>query len=150
MVDIPTENLWQWWCELIRREIELEHQYKPLIEQRDLVHGKRLALENLMSQGRLPAYHQELASELEKLSKEDQMPSTERKPPDVAYDVLLRRGVPMHYRAILEEINKQGVVIGGRDPGTTLIAYLGRDKRFAKARDTGRGFWKLGDQGHAA
>jgi hypothetical protein len=50
----------------------------------------------------------------------------------------------MHYREILEGVNKEGVVIGGHDPGTTLIAYLGRDKRFAKAREAGRGYWRMG------
>ena len=49
----------------------------------------------------------------------------------------------MHYREILEEVTKEGTVIGGHDPGTTLIAYLGRDKRFAKAREVGRGYWGL-------
>ena len=67
----------------------------------------------------------------------------ERKPPDVACDVLSRKRVPMHYREILEDVTKEGIVIGGRDPGTTLIAYLGRDKRFTKAREAGRGFWGL-------
>lgn len=72
------------------------------------------------------------------------MPSIERKPPDVAYDVLSREGKPMHYRMILDEIRTEGsVVIGGRDPGTTLVAYLGRDKRFTKAREVGRGYWGL-------
>ena len=49
----------------------------------------------------------------------------------------------MHYRDILEGTINEGLSIGGRDPGSTLIAYLGRDKRFAKAREVGRGFWKL-------
>ena len=71
------------------------------------------------------------------------MPSAERKPPDMAHDVLSRKGVPMHYREILEAVNKEGIVVGGHDPGTTLIAYLGRDKRFSKAREAGRGYWQL-------
>jgi hypothetical protein len=142
MADIPVNELWQWWQELAKRELELEGQYKPLIDEHAAVHGKRMALENLMVQGRLEI-NQEIASKWEELRKGKQMPSTERKPSDVAYDVLSRKGVPMHYRAILEEVNKEGVVIGGRDPGTTLIAYLGRDKRFLKARELGRGYWKL-------
>jgi len=61
------------------------------------------------------------------------MPYIERKPPDVACDVLSRKGVPMYYKELLEEVNKEGVVIGGHDPGTTLIAYLGRDKWFTSS-----------------
>jgi len=143
MAEIELDKLWQWWWELAKRELELERQFKPLIDEHTAVHGKRMALENLMAQGRLPAMNQEIASKWEALRKGEQMPFAERKAPDVAFDVLSRKGVPMHYRAILEEINKEGAVIGGRDPGTTLIAYLGRDKRFLKAREKGRGYWKL-------
>lgn len=126
----------------MKRELEIERMYRPLIEEHGIVHGKRMALENLMSQGQ-PGITQEIASKWEEIRKRKEMPSVERKPSDVAYDVLSRKGVPMHYRAILEEVNKEGVVIGGRDPGTTLIAYLSRDKRFMKAREQGRGYWGL-------
>ena len=143
MAEIPFDNLWQWWRELANRELELEAKYKPLVDEHAAVHGKRMALENLMAQGRMPTISQQLSSEWEALRKGAQMPYIERKAPDVAHDVLSRRGVPMHYRKILEEVSKEGVVIGGHDPGTTLIAYLGRDKRFAKAREAGRGYWGL-------
>lgn len=146
MAEVSIDKLWQWWRELAKRELELEQQYKPLIDEHAAVHGKRMALENLMAQGRLPTMNQEISSEWEALRKVQQMPATERKPPNIAYDVLSRKGVPMHYREILQEMNKEGVVIGGHDPGTTLIAYLGRDKRFLKAREKGRGYWKLKGQ----
>jgi hypothetical protein len=143
MAGIPLDDLWKWWSELAKRELELERQFKPLIDEHQAVHGKRMALENLMAQGSTPAINQEIASKMEALRKGEQMPSTERKPPNVAFDVLSRTGIPMHYRALLEEIKREGVVIGGHDPGTTLIAYLGRDERFIKAREQGRGYWKL-------
>lgn len=143
MSEISIDELWQWWRELATRELELERQYEPLLHEHAMVHGKRMALENLIAQGQLPTISQEIASKWEALRKEEQMPSMERKPPDVAYDVLSRKGVPMHYREILEEVRKSGVVIGGHDPGTTLIAYLGRDKRFSKATEVGRGYWGL-------
>jgi hypothetical protein len=143
MAEISLLKLRQWWRELATRELELERQYKPLVDEHAAVHGKRMALENLMTQGRLPTISQEILSEWEALRKGAQMSSTERKPPDVACDVLSRKGVPTHYRELLEEVSKEGVVIGGRDPGTTLIAYLGRDKRFVKATEVGRGYWGL-------
>jgi hypothetical protein len=143
MGEIPIEKLWQWWRELANRELELETEYKPLVDEHAAVHGKRMALENLMAQGRAPTISQQISTEWEALRKGAQMPSTERKPPDVACDVLSRKGVSMHYRELLEEIRKEGVVIGGHDPGTTLIAYLGRDKRFVKATEVGRGYWGL-------
>jgi len=143
MAEISLDKLWAWWRELAKREVELEHQYTPLMEDHRAVHGKRMALENLMAQGRANTVSQQIASEWEAIREREQMPTTKRKPSDVAFDVLSRKGSPMHYRKILEEVNKEGVVIGGRDPGTTMIAYLGRDKRFLKAREEGRGYWKL-------
>ena len=143
MREISSDELWEWWRDLAKRELKLERKYKPLLDEHAAVHGKRMALENLISQGQLPTISQEIASAWEALRKEEQMPSAERKPPEVAYDVLSRKGVPIHYRELLEEVNKGGVVIGGHDPGTTLIAYLGRDRRFVKAREVGRGYWGL-------
>lgn len=143
MADIALKKLWEWWRELAGRELELERQFKPLIDEHAAIHGKRMALENLMAQGQAPTISREISAEWEALRTGAQMPSTERKPPDVAFDVLSRRGAPMHYRELLEETKKDGAVIGGRDPGTTLVAYLGRDKRFSKAHEVGRGYWQL-------
>ena len=143
MSDIPIERLWQWWRELANRELELEAEYKPLVDEHAAVHGKRMALENLIAQGQASTISQQFSAEWEALRKGAQMPSMERKPPDAAHDVLSRKGVPMHYREILKEVSEEGVAIGGHDPGTTLIAYLGRDKRFSKAREAGRGYWRL-------
>lgn len=132
MAEIPLDKLRQWWRDLARRELELERQYKPLIDEHALVHGKRMALENLMAQGRLATINQEMASEWEALRKGEQMPSAERKPPDVAFDVLSRNGGPMHYRVILEEINKEGVVIGGHDPGQLSLHIWAEINGFKK------------------
>lgn len=146
MSDIPLDVLWEWWRELAKRELDLEHQYNPLVEEHGLVYSRRKALENLMTQmrpGEVSSIHQQITAEWESLRKGEQLPPSERKPSDVAFDVLSRLGNATHYRKILEEMNKEGTVIGGRDPGTTLIAYLGRDERFVKAPEVGRGYWKL-------
>lgn len=42
-----------------------------------------------------------------------------------AADVLREAGVPLHYRALAEEVQKQ-VPLAGTDPGATLIAHLHR------------------------
>jgi hypothetical protein len=144
MVQVTLDKLWNWWHELAKQELELERQYKPLIEKHEEIHRRRAALENLMAAcGNIQEINQQLTSEWEELRKSEQMPIIERKPVDAAFDILARDGRPMHYRDILAELSKAGVVVGGRDPGTTLIAYLGRDRRFTKARESGRGFWKL-------
>jgi hypothetical protein len=144
MVQVTLDKLWNWWHELAKQELELERQYKPLIERHEEVHRRRAALENLMAAcGNIQEINQELTSEWERLRKSERMPIIERKPVDAAFDILAREGRPMHYRDILAELSKAGIIVGGRDPGTTLIAYIGRDRRFTKARETGRGFWKL-------
>jgi len=103
-------------------------------------------LEGLMvACGKVQEVNEQIASEWEKLRESEQLPTVERKPVDAAYDILVRGSRPMHYRDILTELSKAGIVVGGRDPGTTLIAYLGRDKRFSKAREVRRGFWKLSE-----
>jgi hypothetical protein len=144
MVQVTLDKLWNWWHELAKQELELERQYRPLIERHEEIHRRRAALENLMAAcGNMQEINQKLTSEWEELRKSEQMPIIERKPVDAAFDILVQDGRPMHYRDILAELSKAGIVVGGRDPGTTLIAYLGRDRRFTKAREAGRGFWKL-------
>jgi hypothetical protein len=143
-VSVSLDKLWDWWRELAKEELNVEQQFKPLIAKHEELHRRRSALENLMAAcGKLEEVNRQITVELEELRKSEQLPAVERKPVDVAYDILTRSGKPMHYRDILTELNKAGIVIGGRDPGTTLIVYMGRDKRFTKARESGRGFWKL-------
>ena len=149
MPEISLEKLWDWWRELAKKELDIERQYKPLVAQLEELHRRRSALESLMSAcGELAQVNQQITAELDSLRKAEQLPPIQRKPVDAAYDILARIGKPLHYRELLDEINKLGIVVGGRDPGTTLIAYLGRDSRFTKAREVGRGFWKL--RGEAA
>ncbi len=69
MADIPFDRLWQWWRELAKRELGLERQFKPLIDEHAAVHSKRMALENLMAQGRLEV-NQQFAAKLDELRKE--------------------------------------------------------------------------------
>jgi len=148
MADISLDKLWEWWRQLASRELSLERQYKPLISEYEAVHRKRQALENLMAaQGEVGEGNQQISAEWEKLRRGEELPLIERRPPDVAYDTLVRTGSPMHYKSILAELSKEGVVIGGRDPGSTLIAYLGRDKRFVKAKQSGRGYYQLAEWG---
>lgn len=146
MALVPLDKLWNWWRELAKQELDFECQYKPLIEAHGEVHRRRQALESLMAAcGKAQEVNQQITSEWEKMRESEQLPIVERKPVNAAYDILVRGSRPMHYRDVLTELSKAGIVVGGRDPGTTLIAYLGRDKRFAKAREVGRGFWKLSE-----
>ena len=143
-VPVSLDRLWGWWRELAKQELDTEQQYKPLIAKHDELHRRRTALENLMAAcGKLEEINRQIAVEWEELRKSEKLPTVERRPVDVAYDILTRTGGPMHYRDILTELSKAGIVVGGRDPGTALIVYLGRDRRFTKARESGRGFWKL-------
>ena len=142
MAEVPLDRLWQWWRELAAHETSLERQYKPLLEEYGRIHNKRMTVEQLIAQSQEDAQPQLLA-EWGQLRAGEQLPVIERRPVDVAYEVLSRNGRPIHYKAILREITEAGTVIGGRDPGTTLIVYLGRDKRFTKSPEQGRGYYRL-------
>jgi hypothetical protein len=50
----------------------------------------------------------------------------------------------MHYGEILKTLKDRGYIVTGKDPRNTVLAYLSRHKkRFAKAPESGRGYYKL-------
>lgn len=148
MAEVSSDKLWDWWRDLARRQAELDRQWKPLLDESRAIELKRLALENLMVNltqdlDESNKLRQQFAQEQDKIRKGESLPAIERRPMDVAYDILMRTGKPMHYTEILSQLGTAGVIIGGQDPRSTLLAYLGRDKRFTKAKEVKRGFWKL-------
>lgn len=69
---------------------------------------------------------------------------------DMAIQVLReRKGDPMHYRELADELMKRGAVIGGQDPAGALVSRMTQDdnrrddadKRFI--RPTSKGFYAL-------
>ena len=143
MKRLPLDKLWEWWNDQVIDEIRLEKQYKPLIAEYEEVHRRRSQLEQLILTEEGPEANKKVSDALSRL-KAGIIPSTnERHPIDVAWEVLIEAAKPMHYSELLAEIKKRGISVGGRDPGSTLIAYLGRDKRFCKAPEIKRGVWKL-------
>jgi hypothetical protein len=144
MEDLPLDKLWEWWHELAKREVKLREHYEPLMNESNRIHEKRMQLERLIHlEGEEPEISRKIADAWNETQKGAQIVSAERKPPDVAYDILLQEGKPTHYSVLLERMRRQGVLVGGRDPGSTLIAYLSRDKRFTKAKQSGRGYYQL-------
>jgi hypothetical protein len=144
MGDLPLDKLWEWWTELTHRQVKLDRQWKPLADESGRLNQKRAQLENLirMEEGE-PEASQKLAQAWSQIQGGAELTVVERKPPDIAYEILIQEAKPLHYRQLLERIRERGVLIGGRDPGCTLIAYLGRDKRFIKAPQLGRGYYQL-------
>jgi len=144
MADLPLDKLWQWWTELAHREAKLYKQWRPLAEEHNRLHDKRQQLERLiqLEEGE-PEASRKIADGWRQIQEGAEITPIERKPPDVAYDILIQEAKPMHYRELLRRMQEQGVSVGGRDPGSTLIAYLGRDKRFIKAPQLGRGYYQL-------
>jgi len=148
MGDLPLDKLWQWWTELSQRAVKLHRQWKPLADEYERLERKRAQLEQLirLEEGE-PEGSRKVAEAWARIQEGGDIIPVERKPPDIAYDILLQETKPMHYRKLVERIKEQGIAVGGRDPGSTLIAYLGRDKRFAKAKEVGRGYYKLKEWG---
>jgi len=68
------------------------------------------------------------------------------KPADAAYLVLQSIGRPTHYKEIVSAMRERGFSVPGDDPNNNLLAHMSNDKeRFAKAKEAGRGFWKLAE-----
>jgi len=152
MAEVSLDKLWDWWRELAMRQVSLERQWKPLLAESQETDAQRHALENLMinlipnqNQDERNKLAQQFQLEQEKIRKGEPLPAMERRPMDVAYEILVQTGKPMHYTEILSQLATAGVIIGGQDPRSTLLAYLGRDKRFTKAKEVKRGVWKLSE-----
>lgn len=148
MGDLPLDKLWTWWKELASEAVKLRRQFEPLRNRLNQVEEKVRRLEDLIrvEEGE-PEGSRKISEAWAQMKEGGELIPAERKPPDVAYDILLQEAKPMHYRELVERIREQGIAVGGRDPGSTLIAYLGRDKRFAKAKEVGRGYYKLKEWG---
>jgi len=145
MTDLPLDKLWMWWKELASEQVRLRKQFEPLRDRLNRVEDKLRRLEDLIrvEEGEPDGSHK-IADAWARMKAGEGMISVERKPPDLAYDILIQMAKPMHYRELLQKIQEQGVSIGGQDPGNTLLAYLGRDKRFVRAKvDNKRGYYQL-------
>lgn len=59
---------------------------------------------------------------------------------DNAVELLRSERSGLHYKAMLERLNGNGVNVPGRDPAANLLAHLGRDDRFVRV---GRGTYGL-------
>jgi hypothetical protein len=63
---------------------------------------------------------------------------------NAAYLALQSVGHPVHYKEIVVTMKQKGFVMPGSDPESNLLAHMSNDKkRFAKAPEAGRGFWRL-------
>jgi hypothetical protein len=64
--------------------------------------------------------------------------------PDLIYEVLEATAHPMHYGEILDALVRRGYSVAGKDPRNTVLAYISRHKkRFTKAPEKGKGYYKL-------
>lgn len=61
---------------------------------------------------------------------------------DSIFAVLGQEGKPLHYKVILEKLQKQRITVSGKDPRNTLLAHLSQDSRF---KNVDRGLWGLSE-----
>lgn len=57
-----------------------------------------------------------------------------RETADVVVELLSELQQPLHYRAIYQELNARGLVVGGADPAKTLLARYFNDGRLRRIR----------------
>lgn len=62
---------------------------------------------------------------------------------DAAREVLVKKGVPVHYRALHDELRRFGISFGGQNPSASFLAVLARDADFVRV---GRGLYWLASE----
>lgn len=130
------------WLQLAKKERELQEAIRPLKEERDEIRRTLDDLARLLDT--LGISRDELSQELEQ-QPEIMMATAKRvNVADMAYAMLRSLGKPSHYKVILEAMREQGFNVPGKDPVANLLAHMLNDKkRFAKAKEEGRGYYKL-------
>lgn len=142
---VDVEAIRKWWLQLTRKYYELYKQIEPLREERRKVEDLRGRLVRVLegvglTSGEIERMDNEIREEL------DAQPQAEPgKLSDAAYEVLASLEQASHYKVILEGIKERGIRVPGSDPGTNLIAHMLKDRRFSKAPEVGKGYYKLKD-----
>jgi len=132
-----------WWLQLTRRYYELQKQIEPLRDERNRLEDVRGRLARVLEAVGVKAEElQQLEGRIrEELAAQPQMQAA--RVSDMAYEVLASLAKPVHYKEILDGIKERGGEVPGIDPGTNLIAHMLKDKRFSKAPEVGKGYYKL-------
>jgi hypothetical protein len=56
---------------------------------------------------------------------------------DAAYDFLVEKGTPTHFKDITNHLLQKDICITGKDPAATLLSRIVRDKRFKRTKRRG-------------
>jgi hypothetical protein len=56
---------------------------------------------------------------------------------DIAYQVLVNFGKPMHYTEIFTKLREKGIYVPGKNAPATFLAKIGRDNRFKRVKKRG-------------
>jgi hypothetical protein len=143
-----------------KRKLELEYLMRPLREEHDKITQIEHDLAGLVQTlgVNIGELYKEIEAEpveidftelidtlREKMAGMPQVQETMRLA-DAAYLALLSIDQPAHYKQIAQAIKERRFNIPGKNPESNLLAHMSNDKkRFAKAEEAGRGFWKLAE-----
>lgn len=131
-----------WYMQVWEDFVDVDANYKSWEEKRRELLIYLNFLEPILKNASVDI--EELKQGLELTTKAEAEDVEQKTLPDVIYEILQESGRPMHYREILNAVNSTGVIVRGKDPSNTVIAYIGRYKsRFTKAPEIGRGYYKL-------
>lgn len=141
---IDTDIIKNWYIEVRKEYVEVDGEFEALRKRREKLNVQLGSLEPLLMQAGINV--DEIKQSIK--SSED-MESVQVEPktlPEAITEILRTSTGPMHYSDILAALKEKGYVVLGKDPRNTVLAYISRHKkRFTKAPETGRGYYKLKD-----
>ena len=127
---------------LLEKKKVLEPQYRKMLSDSDNLNQQISGLEQALRAAGIDTYKLR-----EKVHPPKPPVESVRKPdtiPDLIYKMLSAYKRPMHYKEIHDQLRSGGYWIKGKDPNNTVLAYISRNKdKFDKAREVGRGYYKI-------
>jgi len=141
---IDTDIIKNWYIKAREEFVEVDSEFQTLRKRRDELTVQFGSLEPLLIQAGINV------EELKQSTKpSEDMESKQVEPktiPEAITEILRNSAGPMHYSNILDSLKEKGYVVLGKDPRNTILAHISRHKkRFAKAPEAGRGYYKLKD-----
>lgn len=139
---VDLEIVKKWYSQLFKDFAEVDNTYTSWKAKRDDLVTKLNVLRPVLINAGISAEDLEQTTRSATQSETEGMEA--KSWADLIHETLQSQGRPMHYGEILKTLKDRGYTVTGKDPRNTVLAYLSRHKkRFTKAPESGRGYYKL-------